>query len=538
MVDRHENSEALAHLAGRLRADPNDWRSAMLAASILDHRRFATAPFPAVTHGDSIEISHATFSPDGSRFATAGADSSARIWDSSTGRLICQLPHATKVTWVDFSPDGQSVVTASRDHTVKQWKSETGEQQTAFDHEGPVNMAVYDRSGNWVASASDDHQMRLWNVITQSLSASFDCGAAVVSVDFGPERQLLVATADGNILIFDLADPTTPTTTERPFVRGRTARASFSHDGRFVLASSTTNEICWQVENKTTVFDFPRQPSCFSALAWNKNHALLHIGDRISQVMDLESVNTASDKIRPKYQTFAAAFDRSGRRVATGGWDYAVKILDYQSNTPAVSPIRLPAVPQQLEFSPDDQTLLVRTGSLQFITNNSAETSSVSIWRLNASPPSKTFKAAKGTTTIGAINHRNDRFAVGTNNGLIVLDRDLQSVQRLDEQGDLRSVAFTPDDQRIVLCQTDGRFSVWDVQSGRRIIGPVDTGGACYCYRLSPDGRLLHGGIGRRTGLALEYGDRRTIRATQETRRNLERRDLFSRRKVHRYGCR
>lgn len=491
MVDRYENADALAHLAERLRLNPHDWRSAMLAASVLDHRQFATPAFPPVTHGDQFEIAHTTFSSNGGRFATAASDGTGRIWDAKTGRSIAQLPHDAEVTWIEFAPDEESVVTTSVDHTAKLWNTESGQLLQSIQHDEAVNMAVFNLTGTWLATASNDQRVRLWNVQSQQLSASFDCAAAVASVDFSPNDQLLAATVDGTIRIFDLDDMSSPKIACSLPSLGQLERAVFSHDGQFMFVSSAKNEIFLRVDNQHTVLEVPRLPSCFSALGWNKNHVFVHTGDRFSQVRDLETAGAASDKFHPKYQTFASAFDRAGRRVASGGWDYAVQIINYETGNPDVSPIRLPAVPQQLEFSPDDQSVLIRTGSLQFVTTSPAEQASVSLWHLNQPRLSRVFKPEKGKTTISAISHRDDRFAVGTGRSLMILDRDFQVVRRLDETGEVRSVAFTPDDQRIVLCQTHGSFSVWDVQSGDRVVGPITTGGECYCYRLSPDGQKL-----------------------------------------------
>ncbi len=61
MTDREENSEVLAKLAHQLRQNPHDWRAAMLATSILDHRRFARPRCAPITHGDKYEFTSATF---------------------------------------------------------------------------------------------------------------------------------------------------------------------------------------------------------------------------------------------------------------------------------------------------------------------------------------------------------------------------------------------------------------------------------------------------------------------------------------------
>ena len=62
----------------------------------------------------------ATFSPNGSFFATAGSDSTTRIF-SCAGKELLLLKHQDKVLHLAFSPDDKYLITASKDDKVRLW---------------------------------------------------------------------------------------------------------------------------------------------------------------------------------------------------------------------------------------------------------------------------------------------------------------------------------------------------------------------------------------------------------------------------------
>jgi WD40 repeat protein len=70
--------------------------------------------------GDPILSNSVAFSPDGRRLATASRESTAKVWDTASGKELLTLRgHAGHVDSVAFSPDGKRLATAGADGTVQ-----------------------------------------------------------------------------------------------------------------------------------------------------------------------------------------------------------------------------------------------------------------------------------------------------------------------------------------------------------------------------------------------------------------------------------
>ena len=148
----------------------------------------------------------AAFSPDGNRLATASEDKTAKVWgipsgsntelDSDQARLTL-TGHTQAVLSVAFRPDGLRLATASRDRTVKLWDAATGEELLTFEgHTGSVEKVVFSPDGARLATASRDKTARLWDAATgETLLTLTGHTDWVWSVAFNPEGTRLVTTS-------------------------------------------------------------------------------------------------------------------------------------------------------------------------------------------------------------------------------------------------------------------------------------------------------------------------------------------------------
>jgi WD40 repeat protein len=88
---------------------------------------------------DAAGVDGVAFSPDGRLFATAGGDSSVRLWDSSTFKRIRTLRGHTDRVWrVDFSPDSHFLATGARNGEVKVWSID-GTQESSDELKFPAS---------------------------------------------------------------------------------------------------------------------------------------------------------------------------------------------------------------------------------------------------------------------------------------------------------------------------------------------------------------------------------------------------------------
>ena len=78
-------------------------------------------------------INSARFSADDKYIVTASDDSTARVWNVSTGKLLHTLEgHAEEIGYAEFSSDNKYIVTASI-HDIKIWNANTGKLLRSLD---------------------------------------------------------------------------------------------------------------------------------------------------------------------------------------------------------------------------------------------------------------------------------------------------------------------------------------------------------------------------------------------------------------------
>jgi WD40 repeat protein len=131
-----------------------------------------------LVHGknETMMVGAVAWSPDGSKFASVSDDSTARVWDARNWEPLYTVRHQppTYGWWADWSPDGKRLLTTSgndeqgaKDTTARIWDSATGKELLVCGgHTKSVCSGDWSPNGQRIATASNDGTVRIWDAST------------------------------------------------------------------------------------------------------------------------------------------------------------------------------------------------------------------------------------------------------------------------------------------------------------------------------------------------------------------------------------
>jgi WD40 repeat protein len=179
--------------------------------------------------GHTGRVSCVAVSRDGKLVASGGADNTARLWDTTTGKAGHVLKHVTDVRCLTISANGKRLAAGSGD-TVVVWDVGSGEKVATFQGGGAgvVSQVAFSADGKTLGAAGRGLG-KVWDVDTGrgQLTSASGFGRFAMTPD---GKTLATTQADGAVQIWDVAAAEVRATLRGH--KGSVSALAFSPDGK------------------------------------------------------------------------------------------------------------------------------------------------------------------------------------------------------------------------------------------------------------------------------------------------------------------
>ena len=285
-----------------------------------------------IFYGHTDEVNSVTYSPDEKHIASGSSDTTIRIWDASTGRLVHTLTgHRGPVNSVAYSPDGKTIVSGSRDKDVRIWDAQKGELlHTLKGHTDSVASVAYSPDGKRVASGSDDDTIRIGDALTGAhIDTLKGHTNSATSVTYSPDGAYIASGLwDKTIGIWDTA------TGDHllPSLRGHTGwvrSVAYSHDGSRITSGSFDHTVrIWDAQSKATQHTLLGHTEAVESVTFSPDDKQIASGswDNTIRLWDVGTGSLLHTLHGHTGPVSSVAYNNDGRTIVSGSYDKTVRI--------------------------------------------------------------------------------------------------------------------------------------------------------------------------------------------------------------------
>ncbi len=433
-----------------------------------------------------------SFSPDGSRLASVGADRVTRIFEVPGGRLLYSLyGHSDEVLSAQFSPDGGQLVTASRDGLawLWQWSREgVAQGQQLVGHSGAVLSARFSPDGSCIVTASSDGTARLWQGHTGAAQGTLRGHSAPVrSARFSPGgSRVVTSSADHTVRLWRGCDSSAQVTLRGHRDRILQARL-VAADTRILTRSLDQTVRLWDAESGRSVLTLTGQQGRIDdvCLSPDGERVATASDDGMARLWDGRSGALLATQPIATVPRAALSCTADGQRIATQGAGNTLLLLDGRTFRRLATLSGHSEQINDFAFSPDGHRLA--TASL----DESARLWDGQTGQLQAILRGHTSRVVD--VTFSPDGRRLVTAVHGSGPGMLLWDAERGTLLKSLSAAPMASVAplFSPDGQRLLIFPDQQSIAILQGQTGEPIATLAGHGDFLTSASYSADSRLI-----------------------------------------------
>ena len=441
----------------------------------------------------------AVFDPAAKTLLTRTDESTAYQWDPFSGKLLRSLAHDGKVLTAVFDPTGDQIATGSADGNLRLWNAHTGQLVRTLPQDGAVQSIAYRTSADMLALATAKGAVRFLDPRTgQTAADPLTLRTEVYHVAFSPNgRQVLTADAGQYARVWDVASGKAVT----PPMRHRDHRLQneyaisyrcwpiFTPDGKAVVTVYPKRvATIWDLDtgkartpNMTGGFDLHQ------VLISEDGARLLALAGNAGLIYQPESGRRIRSLPHPR-ESQHACFSPQGDLLATCSTAGLIHLWDPGNGRQLDQPLRCADGVQSLAFSFDGN--LLAAASYDGVAR---------VWRVQGATRERDYAFDCGRADRIEFAADDERLAMspdgryevrkrdGTGAALRVRDGNRPDAN-LDHPAPVTFARFSPDGKRLLTQDRDSVVRWWDATNGKPAAKEVKLGAALYRAEISEDG--------------------------------------------------
>ena len=325
------------------------------------------------------EVYSITYSPNG-LFILVGGEEWISMWnvaDITAAPKEFQVDEDRHIMRASFSPDGSRFASVSDalysiydSRMIHIWDASWGMEETnsTFEEGGMIRSISLSPSGKFIASASREGifegSICLWNLLTGELVKELKPSYYAQSVAFSPVNEQLIAFGSGSwrgeVQVWDVTDDVAVTIGSHG---GLVSSVVFSpSDGKHVASGSDDNTICiWDVERRELAGGLlTGHKDWVRAVAYSPDGTRLVSGshDKTVRIWNSKTGDLLSTLNGHSSWVTSVAYSLDGSRIVFGSSDNTILVWDAQNDQIVCGPITGHASVTSVYFSPDGKRIL------------------------------------------------------------------------------------------------------------------------------------------------------------------------------------
>ncbi len=494
LLEGDQSQRAVARLAQWIRRDPNHWRAATYAMSILEQNVF---PLPVgLPLPDPGQVRNVTpqLSADGKFVAIAHAEAGVSLFDTHSGisRLICPD------TWIDslaFHPTEPLLIAGTHLRMFAYATSADAPRIWEVPVSGRPHEILVSRNGARLV-ARLPQAIQVWECgegnAPPSALAMIECASEIrgLRVDQTGTRLLTwTSQSDEPLSLWTLTEE--GSLHERKFPASQVRLADLSADGSRVAASTGLHRFrVWPAEDPNSWIESNEIRGTIDSLALSPDGSVVYVAGRhgLAHTWDTTTGALLRSELTHQYEIPSMEIGEQSQRILTASTDHTARIWDLKTGVPICGRM----------MHQDDvlKATMNRDGS-RILTLAGERDRSAQVWRIPIKPAPRIYSPPDARDMYAVVLSPSQQLvAVGSerDGGHIItvtrLGGDVVFGPEFINDG-VYGALFTPDESQFLVVTAAGSIYSWAMDNWEPSWPPIHYNAVTISAIMSPDGSFI-----------------------------------------------